>query len=170
MRYQKKKLFVDMDGTIAELRTKEEYDAGVNFSELPPYDEVLTAVKEIVELYNDEIEVYILSAYEKGNREALRQKNQWLDRWLPEVKHRVFVHCGDSKADAFAGIDSDCFLLDDYNVNLKEWEEKSGTAIKLVNGVNSVSCVKNCVHKDTDADAIVCGILEAMNYLDDCVA
>ena len=59
---------------------------------------VVAAVKEIV-TNHPEIEVNILSAYLTDSQYALQEKNEWLDRYLPEIDqtHRIFVPCGSDK-------------------------------------------------------------------------
>lgn len=167
----KKFLFVDMDGTLAEWKTdkteKDTYKKGY-FYNLKPYPSVLAAVKEIVEVYFDEIKVCILSHYQEDNEYALKEKREWLDKYLPDVLDRFFIPCGHSKAGPFH-IDKDCYLLDDYKNNLDDWEKHQGTPIKLVNGINSPDEKIINIDKDTPSEAIVLSILEAMNYLEDCV-
>ena len=75
---------------------------------------------------------------------ALRDKNIWLDRYLPmiERKDRIFVPCGGpTKAYAVEKhigrrLDKRDILIDDFSVNLIEWQNAGGTGIKYLNGVN----------------------------------
>lgn len=68
---------------------------------------------------------------------ALQEKNEWLDRYLPEIDqtHRIFVPCGSDKKEGIGGIRSDDFLLDDYTHNLNEWQPPA-RGIKLLNAIN----------------------------------
>ncbi len=136
----RQRLCVDMDGTLAVFRPVDEmetlYEEGY-FLNLTPQENVVEAIKEIVRKH-PEIEVNILSAYLTDSKYALQEKNEWLDRYLPEVDrdHRIFVPCGTDKKEGIReGIRSNDFLLDDYTKNLNEWQPPA-RGIKLLNGIN----------------------------------
>jgi 5'(3')-deoxyribonucleotidase len=135
-----KRLFVDMDGTLAVFKPVDEletlYEQGY-FLNLQPQENVVEAIREIITKH-PEIEVNILSAYLSDSEYALAEKNKWLDRYLPEIdsKHRIFVPCGTDKKDGIRnGVRKDDFLLDDYTKNLNEWQPPA-RGIKLLNGIN----------------------------------
>lgn len=137
---RKKRLFVDMDGTLAEFKTvdtlEQLYERGY-FAKLKPQQGVLGAVKHIVKEH-PEIEVYILSSVLTDSQYALEEKNAWLDWYLPEInrQHRIFPPCGKDKKDFIdGGVSERDFLLDDYTVNLHAWEPPAH-GIKLLNGIN----------------------------------
>lgn len=137
---EKQRLFVDIDGTLAVFTPVDTletlYEQGY-FLNLAPHENVVAAVKEIV-ANHPEIEVNILSAYLTDSQYALQEKNEWLDRYLPEIDqaHRVFVPCGSDKKEGISGgIRSDDFLLDDYTHNLNEWQPPA-RGIKLLNAIN----------------------------------
>ena len=130
------RLFVDMDGTLAEFRTVKQletlYEKGY-FLDLSPIANVVEAIREVVE--QKECEVYILSSVVDSGY-AINEKNKWLDCYLPEIssEHRIFLPCGDNKADYVPyGIRENDILLDDYTTNLLAWPQKG---IKLLNGMN----------------------------------
>lgn len=136
----KQRLFVDMDGTLAVFKPVDEmetlYEEGY-FKTLEPQRNVVEAVRQIIKDH-PEVEVNILSAYLTDSRYALKEKNEWLDRYLPEIdqKHRIFVACGTDKKEGIrGGIRSNDFLLDDYTKNLNEWQPPA-RGIKLLNGIN----------------------------------
>ncbi|SHN87942.1 5' nucleotidase, NT5C type [Desulfitobacterium chlororespirans] len=137
---EKQRLFVDMDGTLAEFKHVDTletlYERGYFFN-LKPMDNVVDAIKHMIK-NNPEIDVNILSAYLAGNPYAITEKNQWLDQYLPEVDaaHRVFSPCGCDKKDFIPGgiRETDC-LLDDYTHNLRLWQPPA-RGIKLLNGIN----------------------------------
>lgn len=142
----KYKLFVDMDGTIATWKSAcslEEILQKDYFRDLPPYQEVVDAIRLIINCV-PEIEVFSLSAYMPENEYAVDEKNEWLDEYLPEIKksNRIFVPCSRSKTDAIEekflciGLNPSFVLLDDYSVNLNEWDNAHGLGIKLRNGIN----------------------------------
>jgi len=132
-----KRLFVDMDGTLAEFRTitkiEELYEKGY-FENLTPLPNVIDAVKLISK--NPDVEVYILSSVLTDSAYALGEKNRWLDKHLPEIprERRFFPSCGSSKR-ASIDLRGNDFLLDDYSRNLHDWEPP-GIGIKLMNGIN----------------------------------
>lgn len=104
---KKQRLFVDIDGTLAVFKPVDTletlYEKGY-FLNLAPHENVVAAVKEIV-TNHPEIEVNILSAYLTDSQYALQEKNEWLDRYLPEIDqtHRIFVPCGSDKKEGIGG-------------------------------------------------------------------
>lgn len=165
---QKKTLYVDLDGTLAEWRTdkqeKDTYEEGYFFY-LNPYIQVLTAIHGILELYPKMITVKILSAVHTDNPYAIPDKNRWVDKYIPNIRkeNRIFVPYGQDKTQYCGGISQDDFLLDDFNKNLQAWQSKGGTPIKLLNGINSDSSTYFAISKDTPADAITTQLLWAMD-------
>lgn len=154
---EKKRLFVDMDGTLAEWLSEsgpEGLYAKGYFASLHPYSTILDAVKNIwAAAQNKEIdaELFILSAYLPGSPWAKTEKREWLYKHLfrltgPagqyrhvmfDAKHTLFVPCGRSKLDYVpGGVGAGDYLLDDYTTNLREWEQAGGTPIKVFNGRN----------------------------------
>lgn len=135
----KQRLFVDMDGTLAEFKpvdTLETLYEKDYFLNLKPNENVLGAIKQLIA--QNDIDVYILSAYLSDSHYALDEKNAWLDKYLPELpqEKRLFVPCGTDKSVVVPGhIKHDDYLLDDYTKNLSEWEPPA-RGIKLINGIN----------------------------------
>lgn len=137
---QKPRLFVDMDGTLAEFKpvaTMETLYEKEYFENLAPMKVTVDAINSIIENHPD-IEVFILSAYLSDSEYALREKQRWLDQYLPSIdlNHRIFCPCGSQKrAYVPDGIKPTDVLLDDYTKNLMEWEPPA-RGIKLLNGIN----------------------------------
>lgn len=135
-----RRLFIDMDGTLAvftpvtELETL--YEKGY-FANLEPHVNVIEGIRQFM-AENKDVETYVMSSYLADSRYALAEKQEWLDRYLPEIdrQHRIFPPCGDDKADFVpGGIRESDILLDDYSENLKQWEPP-GIGLKLMNGIN----------------------------------
>lgn len=134
-----KRLFVDMDGTLAEFRplaTLENLLEKGYFLNLKSMENVIEAVRQLVR--EPEIEVYTLSAVLRDNPYALAEKKQWLKIHLPELsaERQLFCECGESKKEFIGrsiGSGEADYLLDDYTRNLIDWG-KNG--IKLLNGIN----------------------------------
>jgi 5'(3')-deoxyribonucleotidase len=129
-----------MDGTIAVFKPVDRietlYERGY-FANLEPIKNVLQAIKLLISEH-PEIEVCILSAYLADSKYAFSEKNEWLDKYLPEIEdgNRFFSPCGFDKKDFIpGGIRINDVLLDDYTKNLESWQPP-GRGIKLLNGIN----------------------------------
>ena len=150
----KPRLFVDMDGTLAEFRKlsieideMEDVQTAQDrlhnilrtpgyFRSLAPQKNVVDAVKRIAE--SGEIEVFVITCFLE-NCSALEEKNDWLNEYLPMIglDHRIFVPDGENKSAYVPGfIGKNDYLLDDYTDNLYQWNV-FGTGIKMLNGINS---------------------------------
>ena len=137
---QKHRLYVDMDGTLAEFKVvtyEEQLFEERYFADLKPQENVVKAIKDIIE-NNPEIEVFVLSAYLTDSNYALKEKNEWHDRYIPEIQraHRVFVPCGTDKKAVIADLSKSDYLLDDYTKNLNDWEPPA-RGVKLLNNINN---------------------------------
>lgn len=135
-----KRLFVDMDGTLAEFKPvkkiEELYEKSY-FLDLKPNITVVRAVNDIVGNH-PEVEVNILSAVLSDSEYALSEKKAWLKKYLPDIPDErcFFPSCGTDKKLAIPdGVRSTDFLLDDYTKNLNDWEPPA-RGIKLLNGIN----------------------------------
>lgn len=138
---RKFRLFVDMDGTLAEFQKvsamEELYERGY-FAQLPPQQNVVDTLRLLIHTTSS-VDVFILSSVLFDSRFAMEEKNGWLNKYLPEIDraHRIFLPCGESKAGYVPGTlrEGDC-LLDDYTKNLVDWNRAGGRGIKLLNGIN----------------------------------
>lgn len=137
---ERKRVFVDMDGTAAKFTPVDTletlYEQGY-FLNLEPIPNAVKAIR-LLQAQAADIEVFILSSYLSDSEYALQEKNEWLDKYLPEIDkgHRIFCPCGKSKKDAVpGGIRVSDHLLDDYTHNLMDWEPPA-IGIKLLNGIN----------------------------------
>lgn len=136
----KKRLFVDMDGTLTVFQTVENDEELYRehfFENSEPNENVVEAVRDII-LHHPEIEVYILSSVLADSRYCLSEKKAWLKKYLPEIPEEryIFPPCGCCKKDHVpGGIRNDDFLLDDYSLKLRHWQPHA-RGIKLLNGIN----------------------------------
>lgn len=132
------RLFIDMDGTINYFNNNIDslesvYSKGY-FSSLQPRNQIIEAIKEYSK---HDSEIYVI-ANVIDSPYAVNEKNEWLDKYLPELdqQHRIFVPYGKNKTDYIQGnITKMDFLIDDSEANLIEWN-KQGSSIKLVNELN----------------------------------
>lgn len=138
-----KRVFVDMDGTLARFHDEVNYlermwEPGF-FRSLKPFQTMTRGIKLFMEQHPD-VETFILSSKILPRRTACEaEKNAWLDQYLPEIDaaHRIFPAVGSSKADCVAGgVTKGDYLLDDYNKSLREWEAAGGHAVKCHNNIN----------------------------------
>lgn len=135
-----KRVFVDLDGTAAKftpIDTLEILYQRRYFLNLEPIPNVVKAIR-ILQAQAAKIEVFILSSYLFDSKYALQEKNEWINKFLPEFdyNHRVFCPCGTSKNVVVPeGVGATDYLLDDYTHNLVEWGPP-GIGIKLLNGIN----------------------------------
>lgn len=140
---QKKRLFIDMDGTVAKFHDEVKYlermfEKGF-FKNLAPFENLTDGLKQFSEQYPN-VEMFILSACIDGEPPYCQsEKHLWCANHLPftNVAHRIFTKMGKSKADYIpGGITKDDYLLDDYNKNLEEWQQSGGSSIKCKNNIN----------------------------------
>lgn len=133
---EKTRVFVDMDGTLCEYLDVEYsrlYKEG-HFRTLRPHKHILSAVKTLSS--DERYEVFIMSSVLADSKYALKEKNEWLDEFLPEIDqdHRIFPPCGPyhvEKKDVVPnGIRETDILLDDYGKNVISWG-KAGKSIKV---------------------------------------
>lgn len=140
----KPRFFIDMDGTLAEWRdiksNSELYQKGY-YESLKPNNYLLEEVKKLIKEGKD---IYILSSFLSDSDYALKEKNIWLNKYLPElpVQKRIFVPYGDVKYKYLPSkITSFDYLIDDHTKNLLDWKEAGGTGIKFLNGINHIKGV-----------------------------
>lgn len=139
---KKGRLFVDMDGTLAEWRTlsvsseDELYrilKSPYYYRTLKPYANVVEGIRRFI--LSARADVYIASCYITDST-AKKQKNEWLDEFLPEIpdSNRIFIPAGTRKADSIpGGVRETDVLMDDFTKNLLQWP---GIGIKVINPVN----------------------------------
>lgn len=137
-----RRIFVDMDGTLAEWIENEStdvlYEKGY-YENLKPNKFLLQVVKRLIKKGEN---IYILSSFLNDSKYALEEKNNWLDRYLPELSkdNRLFVKYGENKTTVIPdGVSKFDYLIDDYSKNLFDWKDAGGVSIKFLNGINNKS-------------------------------
>lgn len=132
-----KKLFLDMDGTIAMFNSKrnalKRFDNEKGFfTSLKPFVNI-NVINEMIKKGN--VEIYVISA--SPNEQADIDKMAWLNTYLPNLSQTNICFCrlGQNKAKVIKDklnidIDNNCYLLDDYTKNLIEWNNSNGIGIK----------------------------------------
>lgn len=140
----KPRFFIDMDGTLAEwrdIKSNSELYQKSYYESLKPNNYLLEEVKKLIKEGKD---IYILSSFLSDSDYALKEKNIWLNKYLPElpVQKRIFVPYGDVKYKYLPSkITSFDYLIDDHTKNLLDWKEAGGTGIKFLNGINHIKGV-----------------------------
>ena len=141
-----KKLFLDLDGTIAKFNVR---NALERFNKEKGFFANLGAYKgvECVNQLALTNEVYIISA--SPNEQADKDKMIWINKYLPNINVENITICrlGQNKAQIIQDkynitINENCLLLDDYTKNLIEWENFGGKGIKRITTVADNSTKK----------------------------
>ena len=134
-----KKIFLDLDGTLAKFNVP---NALERFDKEEGFFKNLGAYKgiEVVNELAKEKELFIISA--SPNEQADKDKMIWINKYLPNISKANITICriGENKAQIIQNkynitINEECYLLDDYTKNLKEWETFGGKGIKRITKV-----------------------------------
>lgn len=144
-----KRLFFDMDGTLTKFHDNimDEYGqvqiekmyTHTYFTDLLPFENMVETIKRLKENYPD-VEIFVLSSVDINSQfNFIDQKNRWLDQYLSIIdrNHRIYPEMGTNKTHSIPfELTNNDYLIDDYNVNLKEFIEAGGSAIKCKNNIN----------------------------------
>ena len=134
-----KKIFLDLDGTLAKFNVKNALarfavEKGF-FAKLGAYKGIET-INEMAKAGN----IYIISA--SPNVQADNDKMKWIAKYLFNIPLENIIICrvGENKAEIIKSqlniaIDKTTVLLDDYTKNLVEWESAGGVGIKRLTSV-----------------------------------
>lgn len=138
-------IFIDMDGVLARYDTEVAnlmYDEGFFFN-LPPMKSNIEMVKSLIE---QDLNVYILSSVYPNSPYAIKEKNEWLDKYLPEIKeeNRLFVIHPMTKNEFIRNKVPNLktslnVLIDDYTFNLINWEKEGHLGVKMINHLNNTN-------------------------------
>lgn len=139
-----KQVYIDMDGTLCRFHDTEHkyieamWEQGF-YLNLKPFENLVEAIN-LFKTRNPHIELYILSAVLDTDPPFIaEEKRQWLQEHLPEIQNEniIFVPAGADKSEYIKKINSECFLIDDYNKNLRDWSAAGGHSIKFQNDINN---------------------------------
>tara|TARA_Y100000817_G_C16842432_1_gene538622 strand:+ start:671 stop:1111 length:441 start_codon:yes stop_codon:yes gene_type:complete len=121
-----KKLFIDMDGVLADfmgaVTTHPDYGMGSELDELDVFEN-LNPIPKSIESVNKILEsgkydVFILSTAPWGNPKAWMDKRLWIEKYLPKLKKRLILS---HYKDLCCGSDED-IIIDDRIVNgVERW-------------------------------------------------
>ena len=130
------KLYLDMDGTLAEWRSASSEDDLLTpgyFASLNPQWNVVMGVERFC-LMHPEVEPIVLSCVLPGT--AADEKREWIKKYAPFIEKCIFVSSSREKAE-HVNPDEINILLDDHTPNLQEFvKQKNNYAIKLINPIN----------------------------------
>lgn len=142
---KRERIFVDMDGTVADfykdakcLEKMMEKGFFANLDALP-------FAEYVNELATYTPDVYILSAC-VDTPYCMNEKRDWIEENIPFINEDNILLCkvGTNKAEFVKmatgqAITKDDILYDDYTLNLEQWTNANGRAIKVLNGINNTT-------------------------------
>lgn len=146
----KRKFVFDMDGVLVEYRRDMSSDNMAlmqqkgYFENLRPEWNMILAMKKLKEKFPED--VYILTAiYPTKLPYSVQEKKDYCEKVFPFMRdHLIIVDSekGETKPEKFfevtgQHINKNCYLIDDYGVNLKKWKEEGGSEIKYLNLINN---------------------------------
>jgi len=155
-----KKIFVDMDGVLADFHEGTRCICNIDpitqtstvsdqpmwdairdtdhfYRKLYPVEGAVDMVKELVSRFGDKVE--ILSAVPKPHRgiaTAKEDKLEWVAEYYPEITKINIVYRAEKKNFCEG---PDCILIDDFDKNVNEWIENGGTAILFESAKQAIS-------------------------------
>lgn len=176
----KKSIFIDLDGTVARFYDHADcLERMFNknfFNRLEPYKNVVDGLRKLPNVCD--VEEYSLSAINKAVWDmVLSEKKEWMATYMPNIclANQIYTCVGENKAQILNNmgikISRNDYLLDDYNENLRQWEEAGGTAIKLVNDINDCGTsgslwIGHRIRYDWTADRICQELEHIINGID----
>lgn len=148
------RVFFDMDGTLNKItnslmdesgsvQLEKMYKTENFFEHIEPEKNMIKLVNKLSE---QGVEVFSLSSCEPGDPPGFeKQKDKWLDKHHVNIvqENRIYVPYGEDKTNYIpGGLQNGDVLIDDYNLNLEEWQNKAADkklnakSVKAVNSLN----------------------------------
>lgn len=147
----RKKFYIfDMDGVLVEYRRDMSPEKASMmaqkgyFLNLRPEWNMILAMQMLFNICPSQ--VYILtSVFCKQFPYSVSEKIEYMEKVFPYMKNNMIIvdsENGETKAEKFEKvtghkIGKNCYLIDDYGVNLKAWKESGGTPVKYLNLINN---------------------------------
>ena len=162
-----KRLFVDMDGTIARFYSNNKYEEAMFepgfFKNLRPYRKVILGLKMFAKKHPD-VPLFVLSACITDL--SVAEKDEWIDAHFEIIprERRIYMRVGEKKSNFVPnGISCADYLLDDYTKNVVEWTDDGGKGIKIQNEINCKNGTwKGAKISSYDSPARFCDHLEKL--------
>lgn len=138
------RMFFDMDGTIADLYSVDNWLGLLQAENASPYEDAkplgdIAKLRNLIELLQSQgVRFGVISWGAKYSsarylREVERAKRQWLAKYLPTVVDVYVVDYGTPKSLLCRNITKDDILFDDEARNCSEWANAGGQAIPANN-------------------------------------
>lgn len=120
------------------------------FKNLEPYENMCEAFRRLYDavknksVYKREMSIRVLTSVSDGltMSEQVIDSAAWCSKYLG-LQNRDFFTTAIPKESIPLNLKNEItktdILLDDYNPNLRKWKEVGGTAIKIINGINSTT-------------------------------
>ena len=168
----------DMDGVLAQYN-KEDYQEPYNylkpnyFSKRPVDSLAVQLIDKLIQNHGAN-RVFVISSIPANisteqQERIYQEKREWLRKHIPSFDSYnflpIYLHKQKNKAKIFEKVAIDCcsntppnqiILIDDFNPNLKDWENNGWTGVKYVNGINDPNSFDGIkIHHDNTPSSIL---------------
>lgn len=159
------KVFFDQDGVLT-IYKQEDFNGEHPKHHIPGYFETCKPNRKSVNLFKklykckinnskkiDIENIYVLTTVDtlsKLNKFQIKDKITWCNKYIFKNANNNKARCylkavvGQTKSERAKKLlkrelNKSDILIDDYNKNLKDWQEAGGTAVKFLNGLNDLN-------------------------------
>lgn len=146
------------------------------FKNLEPYPNMVTAISRLykecmsLSMYKRKMTIKVLTSVSDGLTlsEHVIDGAEWCEKYLG-LRKRDFYATATPKESIPINLRSKIthmdILLDDYMPNLIKWKEAGGTAVKVINDINSTTDKFPFFYNHVDPDYIVCVIYKIVDTI-----